>query len=350
MSGVTPVCASLSRSAAQPRATLPVRESVRIAGSFLPTPQPPSAALPSAEQRSLPLAALRSAAVTFTPRFAATRQRCRKSERTPNHALQRTAPRVTVAAISSSDPSRPLVALSYVRCLFLRSAFAATAPRSAVAELGVVRRSRPSVLKTMPHETNSEANVTSSPSGYQSLVLRASAGEASAATLAAWRTSFESLDLSGFGDVATLAAMRGVVPVCASLSQSAAQPRSTSSARSSVRLAGVFLPTPQPPSAALPSAEQHSLPLAAERSAALTFTRRFAATRQRCRKSERTPNHALQRTAPRVTVAAISGSDPSRPSVALSYARCRFLRSTTQLPRRAPQSLSLGSLGVATRH
>ena len=43
-----------------------------------------------------------------------------------------------------------------------------------------------------------------------------------------------------------------------------------------------------------------------------------------------TPNHALQRTAPHVTVAA------SR-------------RPTTQLPRRAPRSLSLGSLGVATR-
>ena len=60
-----------------------------------------------------------------------------------------------------------------------------------------------------------------------------------------------------------------------------------------------------------------------------------------------TPNHALQRTAPRVTVAAISGSDPSRPSVALSYARGFFLRSTTQLPRHAPPSLSLGSLGVS---
>ena len=35
------------------------------------------------------------------------------------------------------------------------------------------------------------------------------------------------------------------------------------------------------------------------------------------------PNHALQRTAPRVTVAAISSSNPSRPSGALFYARCR---------------------------
>ena len=62
--------------------------------------------------------------------------------------------------------------------------------------------------------------------------------------------------------------------------------------------------------------------------------------------NRKTPNHALQRTAPRVTVAANSGSNPSRPSVALSYARGLFLRSTTQLPRHAPPSLSLGSLGV----
>jgi hypothetical protein len=59
-----------------------------------------------------------------------------------------------------------------------------------------------------------------------------------------------------------------------------------------------------------------------------------------------TPNHALQRTAPRVTVAAISRPGASRPGVALSHVRCLLLRSTPQLPRRAPQSLSLGSLGV----
>ena len=166
--------------------------------------------------------------------------------------------------------------------------------------------------------TDSEANVLSRSSGSQSLVAWASAGESGASTLAAWRTSFESLALPGFGHVAILAAMSGVVPVCASLSLSAAQRRSTSPARASVRLAGAFLPAPQPHSAALPSAEQRSLPLAAEPSAAVTFTHRFAATRQRCRKSERTPNHALQRTAPRVTVAAISSSDPSFPSHLLS--------------------------------
>ncbi len=162
--------------------------------------------------------------------------------------------------------------------------------------------------------TNSKADVTSSSSGYQSLVAWMSAGARGASALAAWRTSFESLALPGFGHVSTLTAMGCVVPVCASLSRSAAQPRSTFPVRSSVRFAGSFLPTPQPPSAALSSAEQCSLPLAAERSAVVTFTRRFAATRQRWRKSERTPNHALQRTAPCVTVAAISCPVVSRPS------------------------------------
>ncbi len=175
-------------------------------------------------------------------------------------------------------------------------------------------------------------------------MVRASAAEPGALALAAWRTGFECSALPGLVHVGTLAAMSGVSPVCASLSLSSAQLRSTSSVRESVRLAVSFLPAPRR-LAALPSAEQDGLPLAAAQSAAHTFTRRFAATRQRCRKSERTPNHALQRTAPRVTVAAISGSNPSRPCVALSYARCLFLRSTTQLPRRAPRSLSLGSLG-----
>ena len=185
--------------------------------------------------------------------------------------------------------------------------------------------------------THSEASVLSSSGGYQPLVIRVSAGESGSLALAAWRTSFESLALPGFGHVATLPAMCGVVPVCASLSLSAAQPRSTSPARESVRLAGSFLPTPQPPSAAWPSAEQRSLPLAAERSAAVTFTPRFAATRQRSRKSERTPNHALQRTAPGVTACAPAASLRSPPAT------------FPHRLRRPPQSLSLRSLGVATR-
>ena len=177
--------------------------------------------------------------------------------------------------------------------------------------------------------TNSATNVTSSPSGYQSLDIRASASEARALALAAWRTGFEDLALPSFGHDATLAAMSGVVPVCASLSLSSAQLRSTSSARASVRFAGGFLLTPQPPSAALSSAVHHSLPLAAEQSTAPVFTPRFAATRQRCRKSERTPNHALQRTAPCVTAPASAAAFPP----------------TVQVPRRTPRSLSLGSLG-----
>ena len=75
--------------------------------------------------------------------------------------------------------------------------------------------------------------------------------------------------------------------------------------------------------------------------------RRRCALRQSALKGNegRTPNQALQRTAPRVTVAAIPGPHPSRPCVALSYARSVPLRLTPQLPRHAPPSLSLGSLG-----
>ena len=53
-----------------------------------------------------------------------------------------------------------------------------------------------------------------------------------------------------------------------------------------------------------------------------------------------TPNHALQRTAPRVTLAAAD-----RPAAFAHPAPAAF----PQPARRAPQSLSLGSLGVATR-
>ena len=64
----------------------------------------------------------------------------------------------------------------------------------------------------------------------------------------------------------------------------------------------------------------------------------------------KTPNHALQRTGAAVTLAANSGSNPSRPSVPLSYARSLSPRSTSQPSRQPRPSLSLGSLGVATRY
>jgi hypothetical protein len=186
-----------------------------------------------------------------------------------------------------------------------------------------------------------EANVTSKSSAYQPLVIRAAAAEASATALAAWRTGFESLALSGFGHAATLAAMSGVSPVCASLSLPVPQLRFTSPARASVRSAGSFLPAPQPHSAALPSAHQHRLPLAAAWSAAPVFTRRSAATRPRWRQSNGTPNHALQRTAPGVTLAAAD-----RPAACAHPAPGRL---RPQPARRPPQSLSLGSLGAAPR-
>ena len=164
-------------------------------------------------------------------------------------------------------------------------------------------------------------------------MIRAWAGESRAFTLAAQRTSFESSTLPRFGDAGTLAAMSGVSPVRASLPLSFAQPRSTSSLRESVRLAGVFLPAPQPHLACHAPSHQHRPPHAAARSAAVTSERRFAATRPRWRKFERTPNHALQRTGMAVTARAPSHLRPPPPSPAHG-------------PRQPCPSLSLGSLGA----
>ena len=155
-----------------------------------------------------------------------------------------------------------------------------------------------------------------------------------------------SLDGLGFAHADSLAEMGSVSPLRASHSWPSARRLRAHSVRGPVGLPGGFPPAPQPHLVSHPPLHQHGPPHAAGHRSAPAFMRRFAATRRGCRKSERTPNHALQRTAPRVTVAAISSSNPSRPSVALSYARCLSLRSTPQLPRHAPPSLSLGSLGV----
>ena len=58
------------------------------------------------------------------------------------------------------------------------------------------------------------------------------------------------------------------------------------------------------------------------------------------------PNHALQRTAPRVTVAADSGLGVITPSHLCPTSVASFCAPPSQLPRHAPPSLSLGSLGV----
>ena len=157
--------------------------------------------------------------------------------------------------------------------------------------------------------TNSEPNVTSVLNGYVSGALR-------------------SLDLLGFAHADTLAAMRGVSPVCpsarssvrvcASLSLPSARRLRTPSVREPVCLPSGFPPAPKPPFVSQPPIHQHGPLHAAVRSAASIFSRRSAFTRRDCRESERTPNHALQPTAPRVTVAAISGPHPSRPCVPFS--------------------------------
>ena len=71
---------------------------------------------------------------------------------------------------------------------------------------------------------------------------------------------------------------------------------------------------------------------------------------QRPPRERATPNHALQRTAPRVTVAAISYPGASTPSHSCLTPVASFCAPPSQLPRHAPPSLSLGSLGVSSHH
>ena len=62
-----------------------------------------------------------------------------------------------------------------------------------------------------------------------------------------------------------------------------------------------------------------------------------------------TPNHALQRTAPRVTVAAILACARPVRSWPCPTSAASFCAPPSQLPRHAPPSLSLGSLGDVSR-
>ena len=72
--------------------------------------------------------------------FRTLSQRPQREWTTPNHALQRTATAVTVAAIPvRSRLVRSGLGLTSV-APFFGSTFAATAPASAVSELGVVSR------------------------------------------------------------------------------------------------------------------------------------------------------------------------------------------------------------------
>ena len=176
--------------------------------------------------------------------------------------------------------------------------------------------------------TNSETNTASRSSGFVSDAL-------------------SRLHLLGFAHAGTLAAMRCVSPVCpsarmsvrvcASLSLSSTRRLRAHSVRMPVCLPDGFPPAPRPRLVSLPPTLPHGPPHAAGGSAVLVFMRRFALTRRGCRQSERTPNHALQRTATRVTLAAARRPAAfAHPAPAMS----------PQPARRAPQSLSLGSLGV----
>ena len=173
--------------------------------------------------------------------------------------------------------------------------------------------------------THSETNTASSSSGFVSDAL-------------------SRLHWLGFAHAGTLAAMRGVspvcpparlsVPVCASLSRSSAWRLRTPSVRVRVCLPGVLPPAPRPHFGSLPPTLPHGPPHAAGLRPAPTFMRRFALTRRGCRKSERTPNHALQRTGVAVTARASAAAFPP----------------AMHGPRQPRPSLSLGSLGVFTRH
>ena len=135
--------------------------------------------------------------------------------------------------------------------------------------------------------TNSETNTASSSSGFVSGAL-------------------SRLHLLGFAHAGTLAAMRCVSPVCppvtrsvrlcASLSLSSARRLPAPSARVPAGFPDGFPPAPTPRLVSRSQTGQRGPLHAAASRAAATFTRRFALTHQCKSSSERTPNHALQRT------------------------------------------------------
>ena len=213
--------------------------------------------------------------------------------------------------------------MSYVRFLLLRSTFAATAPRSAVAELGVVRRSLHAVPRMTPAMAHSETNMPSYPNAFVSGALLSLEGLGFAHT--------DSLAEIGCLSPACLSA-RMPVRVCASLSRSSARRLRSASVRARVCLPGVLPPAPRPRLVSQPPTHQHGPPHAAVRSAASICARRFALTHRGCRKFERTPNHALQPTGMAVTARASAAAFPP----------------AMHGPRQPCPWLSLGSLGVAT--
>ena len=170
------------------------------------------------------------------------------------------------------------------------------------------------------------------------------------------------LHLLGFAHADSLAAMRCVSPlcppvsrslrVCASLSLPSARPLRSSSVRVSGCLPDGFPPAPRPRLVSLPPPLPHGPPHAVGGRAVPLFMRRFALTRRGCRKSERTPNHALQRTPgcpvqlPRAAVVRPAQSRAVLPAMKPGTARAFALRRCAHTRAHGPESLSLGSLGV----
>ena len=161
-----------------------------------------------------------------------------------------------------------------------------------------------------PAMANSETNITSDSSDLVSV-------------------AFPSLHLLSFGHADTLPEMDCVSPLCASHSWSSARRLRAPLVRGQVCLPDGFPPAPQPHFAALPPLHPHGPPHAAGHCSAPAFMRRFALARRGCRKSERTPNHALQRTGVAVTARASTAAFPP----------------AMHGPRQPRPSLSLGSLG-----
>ena len=191
---------------------------------------------------------------------------------------------------------------------------------------------------------NSETNTASRSSGFVSDALLSS-------------------HLLGFVHAGTLAAMRRVSPVCpsarmsvrvcASLSLSSARRLRAHSVRVQACLPHGFPPAPRPRLVSLPQSEQHGPQHAARRSAAATFTRRFAFTHQCNSSSERTPNHALQRTPgfggqfPRAALIRPAQSRAVLPTMKPGTARAFASRRRAHSRAPGPESLSLGSLGAS---
>ena len=193
--------------------------------------------------------------------------------------------------------------MSYVRGLFLRSTFAATAPRSAVAELGVVRRSRVAPMNESRSKTTASSTVARVSHGQE----RVSGGLGRCVPLPGACQLIPGPCVSRLGRCQRHLGSVRPLPcgVSAQPSGGACSPLARVSrplARVSRALGACALP--------LGSVRVEPWAVSAERCPVSFYSIGVRPSPSRLLfhvspESNRTPNHALQRTAPRVTVAAI---------------------------------------------